>query len=136
VTSLTATSLESWQAWLAVEHEAVWLYSLIGGRVEDLSDAARRAWNSHRDARDRLITIVQEADGKPDGPHLSYQAAPIESAADARRAAQTVESKVAVAAMSCIADAQHRPDVVAAIRAAARMAADWGAPPKAFPGLE
>lgn len=136
MSDLNATSLESWQAWLAVEHEAVWLYGLVGGRVEDLADGARRAWNSHRDARDRLITIVRDVGGEPGGPHLSYQAGPIESAAEARRAAQTVESKVAVAAMSCIADAEHRPDVVAAIRAAARTAADWGAPPGAFPGLE
>ena len=136
MTDLTAPSLESWQAWLAVEHEAVWLYSLIGGRVEDLSDTARRAWNIHRDARDRLITVVREAGGQPDGPKMAYRAGPIESTGDARRAAQTVEAKVAVAAMACIADAFHRPDVVAAVRAAARAAADWGALPKAFPGLE
>jgi hypothetical protein len=136
VTDINAAPLESWQAWLAVEHEAVWLYGLIGGRLDNLTDAARRSWNSHRDARDRLITIVRDAGGDPDGPHLSYQAGPIESTADARRAVQTVESKVAVAAMSCIADPEHRPDVVAAVRAAARTAADWGAPPKAFPGLE
>jgi len=135
MTGLNAASIESWQAWLGVEHEAVWLYSLIGGRVDDVADPAREAWNSHRDARDRLTALVRAAGAEPDGPRLSYRDVAIDSVADAQRAAQTIEATVGIAALACIGDAARRSDVVAAVRAAARVAATWGAKPTAFPGL-
>jgi hypothetical protein len=135
MTDLNAASLESWQTWLAVEHEAVWLCGLIGGRIDDLTDAARMAWNRHRDTRDWLAARIREAGAEPDGPLLSYQEAAVDSVADARRAAQTIEAKVEIAALACISDAAHRSEVVAALRAAARAAATWGARPTAFPGL-
>ena len=136
MTDIDAASQESWQAWLSVEHKAVWLYGLIGGRVDDLTDAARDEWNRHRDTRDRLTAQIRAAGAEPVGPHLSYREPAIDSAADARRAAQTVEAEVEIAALACIGDAAHRPDVVAALRAAARAAAIWGASPNAFPGLD
>jgi len=136
VTDINAPSVGSWQAWLAVEHEAVWLYGLIGGRVEDLRDAAKTAWNRHRDTRDRLASQIHAAGADPAGPQLGYQGVAVNSAADARRAAQTIEAKVEIAALACISDTAHRPEVVAALRAAARAAASWGAKPTAFPGLD
>ena len=36
------------QTWLALEHEAVWLYGQIGARVRDLSGAARASYDAHR----------------------------------------------------------------------------------------
>lgn len=135
MTEASAAALESWQAWLAVEHEAVWLYGLIGGRIDDLQDAARAAWNRHRDTRDRLTAVIGAAGAEPDGPQLSYRQAAFESEADARRAAQTIEAKVEIVAVACIDDAAHRREVVAALRAAARAASEWGAKPTAFPGL-
>ena len=136
MTDFNATSEESWQAWLAVEHKAVWLYGLIGGRVDDLTDAARAEWNRHRDTRDRLTAQIRATGAEPVGPHLTYREAAVNSAADARRAAQSIEAEVEIAALACISAAAHRADVVAALRAAARAAASWGAKPTAFPGLD
>ena len=136
MSDINAASIESWQAWLAVEHEAVWLYGLIGGRVDEFSDAARTEWNRHRDTRDRLIAVIRSAGGEPDGTRLAYPEAAVDSEDDARRAAQTIETKAEIAALACISDATHRPDVVAALRAAARAEASWGAKPTAFPGLD
>jgi uncharacterized protein DUF4439 len=135
MTDVNAASLESWQTWLAVEHEAVWLYGLIGGRIDDLTDTARVAWNRHRDTRDWLTARIRHAGTEPDGPLLSYREAAVNSVADARRAAQTIEAEVEIAALACISDAAYRSEVVTALRAAARAAADWGAKPSAFPGL-
>lgn len=135
MTDINAASLESWQAWLAVEHEAVWLYGLIGGRLDDLSDEAREAWNRHRDTRDWLTAEIRSAGEEPDGAHLSYPEAAVDSLADARRAAQTIEATVQIAALACISDAARRSDIVAALRASAGSAALWGAKPTAFPGL-
>ena len=136
MTDVNAASVDSWQTWLAVEHEAVWLYGLVGGRVDDLTSAARAAWNRHRDTRDQLIAQIRAMGAEPVGPHLAYREATVNSAADAQRAAQTLEAEVQIAALACIGDATHRPDVVAALRAAARAAASWGAEPTAFPGLD
>lgn len=136
MSDLNATPLESWQAWLAVEHEAVWLYGLIGGRVEDSRDAARMAWNRHRDTRDRLTAQIRAMGAEPDGPLITYWLAEVNSVADARRTAQTIEAKVEIAALACIDDEAHRSEVIAALRTAARSAADWGARPTAFPGLD
>jgi len=136
MTDVNAASVESWQTWLAVEHEAVWLYGLVGGRVDDLTNAARTAWNRHRDTRDQLIAQIRAMSAEPVGPHLAYQEATVNSDTDARRAAQTIEAEVQIAALACIGDTAHRPDVVAALRAAARAAASWGAKPTAFPGLD
>jgi len=135
MTDINATSLDSWQAWLAVEHEAVWLYSLIGGRIDDLPAPARTEWNRHRDTRDQLTALIRSAGAEPDGPHLSYPEAALNSLADAQRAAQTIEATVQIAALACISDTAHRSDVVATLRASARAAASWGANPTAFPGL-
>ena len=54
------TDLESLQAWLAIEHEAVWVYGVIGGRRDDLSDEAKDAWNRHRDTRDKLEAYAKQ----------------------------------------------------------------------------
>ncbi len=135
MTDINAASVESWQAWLATEHEAVWLYSLIGGRFDEFSDVARTEWNRHRDTRDRLTALIGAAGEEPAGTRLAYRHAPTDTVADAQRAAQTIETKVEIASLTCIGDAKHRSEVVAALRAAARAEADWGAKPTAFPGL-
>jgi hypothetical protein len=127
--------LEPLQAWLAVEHEAVWVYGLIGGRVDDLSDAARIAWNRHRDTRDQLEAWIRAAGGEPVGPQMGYAQAPVNSAAAARRAAQAVEAKITAAALSNLAERDHRAVSVKALREAARAATQWGGPASAFPGL-
>lgn len=135
MTDLNATPVEAWQAWIAVEHEAVWLYSLVGGRVDDVADSARASWNRHRDTRDRLAEQIRSAGAEPEGPQLSYPETIVNSVDDARRAAETIEARVQIAAVACISDPTHRPEVVAALRASARAAATWGATPTAFPGL-
>ncbi|HUP99186.1 MAG TPA: DUF4439 domain-containing protein [Aeromicrobium sp.] len=128
--------VESLQAWLAVEHEAVWLYGVIGGRVDELTDAARDAWNRHRDNRDQLEAWIRAAGGEPVGPHMGYTPAAIDSARTARRAAQAVEAKVSAAAVGNLADSRHRAVAVTALRRAARAATEWGAAASAFPGLD
>jgi hypothetical protein len=129
------TELEPLQAWLAIEHEAVWLYGVIGGRIDDLTETARDAWNRHRETRDQLVSWIRADGGEPVGPHLGYPQAAIDSAADARQAAQGVEQQVTAAAVGNLAEPERRETTVAALRAAALAAAQWGAPASAFPGL-
>lgn len=129
-------NLDALHAWLAVEHEAVWLYGVIGGRRDDLSDAAREAWNRHRDTRDQLKAWITAAGGTASGPQLGYAAAPVDSDDAARTAAQAIEATVATAAANSLSGREHAKAIISAWRDAARAAADWGAPPSAFPGLD
>lgn len=129
-------SLDALQAWLAVEHEAVWLYGVIGGRIDSLSDAARKAWNEHRDNRDRLTDIIQAAQAEPVGPSMGYGAIKIDSVSAARSAAQGVENRVESACIGAMDDRNNRSFAVRCLRSAAVRGIDWGAGPDAFPGLE
>jgi hypothetical protein len=135
MTGIDRSNVDAWQRWLAIEHEAVWLYGVIGGRVSDLAENARLAWDRHRDTRDRLTSLIRAAGAEPDGPQLGYGTNPINTAAAGRVAAQGIEETLATAALACMSDGSVRSEVITALRSAARSAAEWGAKPSAFPGL-
>lgn len=129
--------IEELQRWLALEHEAVWQYGLIGGRFDDLRDRAEAAWREHRAARDHLSETISSAGPRPVGPAMSY-GAPAPTAAQARAVARDVEQRVAAAALAALgasAERSERRFAVARIRAAAQAAITWGDRPRAFPGL-
>jgi hypothetical protein len=125
------------QAWLALEHEAVWQYGLIGGRFDDLHDRAEAAWQEHRAARDHLTEVISTAGQRPVGPAMSY-GAPAPTAAQARAVARGVEQRVAAAALTALGASGHQAErryAVSRVREAARAAVIWGEQPRAFPGL-
>lgn len=128
---------EHLRRWLALEHEAVWLYGLIGGRFDDLRGLAESAWQHHRAGRDHLSMTIRTAGATPVGPAMSY-ARPVTTEAEARAAARDVELRVAAAALAALAASARRADrrfAISRTRAAARAAISWGAEPQAFPGL-
>jgi hypothetical protein len=127
--------VELLQAWLALEHEAVWLYGVIGGRVDDVSDAAHRAWDRHRGVRDRLMGVIRSAGGDPAGPAMGYEPTQIDSEHSARLAAQSVENRISTACVTALASAPDRRRAATGLQASAAAAAVWGAKPQAFPGL-
>ena len=125
------------QAWLALEHEAIWQYGLIGGRFDDLRDRAEVAWQEHRAARDHLSEVISTAGQTPVGPAMGY-GAPAPTAAQARAVARGVEQRVAAAALTALgasAERAARRFAVSRLRAAAQAAIFWGDQPRAFPGL-
>jgi hypothetical protein len=132
------TRLEDLQAWLALEHEAVWLYGMIGARVDRLTKPAATSYDAHRVVRDRLRTLVHEAGGKPVGPALTYGEKRVDSARDARTAARSVEERIAAACVTLFGDVgrKDRRFAMSGLRRAALAALDWGAPVRAFPGLD
>jgi hypothetical protein len=123
------------QRWLALEHEAIWLYGLIGGRFEALRDRAEEAWEDHRNVRDRLTEHVRATGATPVGPAMSY-GRPVTSERQARAAAQDVERRIAEACVPVVAKRSLRRLAVPALRAAARHSVAWGAKPQAFPGFD
>lgn len=133
-----SSPVDELQAWLALEHEAVWLYGMIGARVGDLSEAARTSFEAHRAARDRLRDLVSDADGEPVGPELTYGDRRVDSRQVARTAAQEVEARIAAACLTLFgaAGSDGRRFAMAGLRRAALASLDWGADPVAFPGLD
>ncbi|GAA1731913.1 DUF4439 domain-containing protein [Aeromicrobium alkaliterrae] len=119
---------------LALEHEAVWTYGLIGGAFEGLREQAEASFAAHRAERDRLLPRVREA--LP--PQVAYAPATIADEASARLRAQDVESRLAAAWSAVVGTTtgDDRSDAVdqLVVTETARLA--WGGTPVAFPGLD
>ena len=132
------TRLDDLQSWLALEHEAVWLYGLIGARVDGISKSASTSYDAHRLVRDRLIALVDRAGGQTAGPALTYGDSRVDSPKDARAAASSIEERIAAACVYVFgnANADGRRFAMSGLRRAALAALDWGAPVRAFPGLD
>jgi hypothetical protein len=132
------TRLEDLQAWLALEHEAVWLYGMIGARVHKLTKPASASYDAHRAVRDRLRVLVHEAGGQPVGPALTYGDERIDTPRAARTAARSVEERIAAACVTLFGNVGRdgRRFAMSGLRRGALAALDWGAPVRAFPGLD
>lgn len=125
------------QTWLALEHEAVWLYGQVGARVRDLAGAARASYDAHRTERDHLLSTLHTAGATPVGPQLTYGDELVSNVRQARAAAADLEHRICAACVTVVglAGRAGRTRAVAGLRAAALAAIDWDADPQAFPGL-
>jgi hypothetical protein len=131
------TPTEALQAWLALEHEAVWLYPVVGARVDGLVKPARTSFAAHRDTRDALVGRVRSMGADPVAAALGYDVAPPTSAAQGRAAAQSLEARISAATLTLagVAEGDLRRYAVAALRTSALAEQTWDAAPRAFPGL-
>ncbi|KQP79839.1 hypothetical protein ASF37_02180 [Aeromicrobium sp. Leaf289] len=132
----TPSPVGALQRRLALEHEAVWLASLVAGRFSALRDASSDALVRHRRSRDSLIARVAAAGATPVGPQASYGTAPA-TADDARQRLADVSDRLCTATLPLVTlgGAGDRREALASLRASALEAIDWGASPTAFPGL-
>lgn len=133
---MSATT-EALQTWLALEHEAVWLYPVIGARFDDLTKSARTSFESHRDIRDEVITRLRAQGVEPVGTELSYDVGPLTSSAEAREAARALEASISAACLALVGVTEDamRKYAIKGLTRAARAELTWGAQPQAFPGL-
>lgn len=134
----TEDELTATQRWLALEHEAVWTYGLIGARVPDLADRARTQDTAHRRTRDRLHARVRSIGGRPVGTLATYAVPEPSDVASARALAQDVEARIAAACVRLVAVTENRARdrAVDGLRDAALAQVRWGAAPEPFPGLD
>lgn len=132
---MTATG--ALQAWLLLEHEAVWLFPVIGARLDDLVDPATASFEAHRDTRDGLLSRLRALGVAPPSAELTYSVAPLTTSGEARTAAQSLEARIAAACLTLAGEAEDdlRAHAVRNLTRAALAAQTWGAEPKAFPGL-
>lgn len=130
------TTTDAVQAWLALEHEAVWLYPVIGVRHGEDREQATSSFEVHRVTRDRLLARLREIGVEPVAPRLTY-GRPVTTRAKARGRARSVEDRIAAAcvALAAESDGATRALAVKELRRAALAAQAWGGDPEAFPGL-
>lgn len=131
------TSAEGIQDWLALEHEAVWLYPVIGARFKPLADRARESYDKHRRVRDRLLLRLHDMSITPVPTALAYDVGPLRTKANALAAAQEVERGIAASCLTLTGDStgELRAYATAGLRRAALAELSWGGRPAAFPGL-
>lgn len=131
------TPTDAVQGWLALEHEAVWLYPVIGARHDTLSRSARRSYDAHRNARDGLLARLNRAGAEPVAVALSYDVGSLKTAADARAVARRLERRIEAACLTLagVSEADERASATASLRRAALAELTWGGRPAAFPGL-
>lgn len=134
----TDDELVATQRWLALEHEAIWTYGLIGARFADLADGARAQDTAHRRTRDRLQARIRALGGRPVGPAPAYAVVDPADAAAGRALAQDVEARIAAACVRLVAVTTNRDrdHAVDGLRDAALAQVRWGAAPEPFPGLD
>jgi len=131
------TVTDALQAWLALEHEAVWFYPVVGARRSDLVDRATTSFTTHRDVRDSLLGRLRRLGVDPVMADLTYAVGPLATATDARKAARSLEARISAACLRLTGEAEDelRTYAVKGLTRAALAEQTWGAKPRAFPGL-
>ncbi len=140
------SALEVLQQALAGEHAAVYVYSLLGGRVSTsaepvLSADLLAAYEVHRDRRDQLMRLVLEEGGDgtvPVAPEAGYHLpTPALSARQCRAAAKVTEQRAARSYSATVGGTMRGPRLWAleALQDAAVRALTFGGDPVAFPGI-
>ncbi|WP_332641931.1 DUF4439 domain-containing protein [Aeromicrobium sp.] len=132
------TATEALQGWLAVEHEAVWLYPVIGARLDQLTERARASHDAHLRTRDHLLNRLQVLDVEPVPAKLSYAVGSMRTPEQATRLARRLEQAVAAACLTFAGETSDQDDqkyAITRLRRAAEAELTWGGRPRAFPGL-
>lgn len=140
------TPLEALQATLAVEHAALYMYGVLGGRVSSSAEPAlaadlRSAHDLHRERRDQLTEIVLTVgpDGTvPVAAEVSYElTTPARTAAQCRTAALDVERACAAAYATAVGSTSgaNRQWAIDALEDAAVRGLRFGDEPVPYPGV-
>jgi hypothetical protein len=140
------TENEALQKALAAEHAAVWGYGVVGAALGfEAREPAAAAEVAHRDARDRVITLLAGRSVEPVGAEGGYTLPfPVLSGADAAALGVALEDGVAgawVRVLDQAAERSTRELAVEALSAAEvravgwRIAANQSPVTKALPGI-
>jgi hypothetical protein len=132
------TAPEALQSWLELEHEAVWLYPVIGAQFTQLAERAHRSHDAHLRTRDHLLNRLQLLDIEPVPAKLSYAVGSPRTPEQAIRLARRLEQAVAAACLTFAGETSDQDDqkyAVKLLRRAAEAELTWGGRPHAFPGL-
>ena len=124
------TNADALNAALAVEHEAVYAYAVVGAHANAAAaPLARSAYEGHLGGRDRLMALVTGAGGTPVLAEAAYSLAlPVVDNAGALTLARTIEDGCAVAYEQLVVAAQEaslRSTAAAGLIECATRASRW-----------
>ncbi|MGH1564865.1 ferritin-like domain-containing protein [Mumia sp. DW29H23] len=126
---------------LAGEHAAVYAYGLVAGRLDAQTPVQRQAataFTLHRKRRDDLIAWLVKDEQAPVDAEPAYTTGPVNTAADARRVAQQVESGLVRSWLAVVGptEGERRAYACDAVSESASALLAWGGDPTALPGTE
>lgn len=135
---MTTPDLDLTRRWLALTHEAIWTYGLIGARFPAVAKTATAALQAHQKVRDRLSDVVRELGGAPVATRATYDIGDPQTQNAGRALARDVESRIAATCVRLVpvSTDDSRDRAVDGLRAAALAQVRWGAEPEPFPGLD
>jgi Domain of unknown function (DUF4439) len=139
--SLAGSALAALQGALAAEQAASYGYGVVGARLPQGSTAQTDAgndWVAHLRAADRLTQLISARGAVPVPAAVAYRLPfPVNSAAQAKALAATLEDRVAQAYLAVVAltDTGLRTFGAQQVRVAALRAEAWRGSTEAFPGL-
>jgi rubrerythrin len=137
------TPVEALQKALAAEHAAVHLYGLLGAqssqsRQPTLFNRLTRAYEEHRDARDRLTELVSAKGADPVAAEIDYEVpGQTSTPGQIEAVARTVERRVTKTYGELVENTSRRDRrwAITALDASAVRGLGFGIPPSDFPGL-
>lgn len=123
---------------LALEHHIVWSLEAIAARNDSLTRQAGKGLKAHRSAREELRQRLLKAENTPVTPPAAHDPGFLSSEGAMRAQISDLEQQIASTEVELIAlvTGSDRRISIASLITAARSAVDWGAPAKAFPGLD
>ena len=137
------TTEEALQETLAAEHAAVYVYGVLGGRLDAVDNPVaaerfRSAYEAHRGRRDQLRAMVAGLGAAPVTAAPGYEV-PVAGSRDPDRLVQlALRTETRCAAVYALQVAgttgRHRRWAVEALTETAVRQVDLGATPEAFPG--
>lgn len=132
------SSVEVWQATLALEHAAVYGYGLLGSHIEPGRTLALENLQRHRQRRNRCIVELQNLDVVPVAAEPAYRPSnPVSSSSAARALAAQIEQDCAVAYCNLAQEAGTTRQLAASwLRVSAIQQARWSGVVPPLPGLD
>ena len=137
------TPLRALQTVLAGEHAAVYLYSVLGGRLSTskaptTAAAIDAAYAAHRARRDQLQLAIRKLGGKPVVAQVAYEpSGPVDTTAEIITEARGIETRCAEIYAQAVANTtglDRRASIDSLTDAAVRVLS-FGGEPSAFPGV-
>ena len=137
------TPVQALQKALAAEHAAVHLYGLLGAQSSKSRQPAlfarlTRAYEAHRDSRDRLTVLVSDKGADPVAAEVDYEVpGRTTTPAQIEATARTIERRVTRTYGELVANTAGRDRrwAITALDASAVREVSFGAPTSDFPGL-
>ncbi|MFF3115925.1 ferritin-like domain-containing protein [Kitasatospora sp. NPDC057904] len=139
--ALTPEAVTALQGALNAEHAAIYGYGVVGAKLPDDQQRAdaRTAYADHQARRDAWQRLLTGVGATPGAAAAGYQLPfAVTDAAAATRLAAHIETRLTVIYADLVAavPAQQRTAAADALREAALHARRWGAPQRAFPGID